>query len=483
MGKRNYQAFVNAVRARGHLAYYDLGGGVDLAPTTTAPSGVGGSTTQGGIIGGLTPQSSFQAVLAPTTQLNYAPAVNQATNQALAGYGQTQQNIGQEQDLANTFLAEGRGQGPNPAQAQLAENTGTNVANQAALAAGQRGAASNVGLITRQAGQTGAAAQQTAVGQAATLQAQQELAAQQQAAEQQQAIGNQINAATSNATNLTGTAAGALNTQNADLVSNYGQAQGANAATAASNAQAAGKTSGGLLGGGAAAIAGLVGLAGGGEVPSAHFMPGVGNYANGGYIGQVAPMGNGPQSWAGRFLNSQNQGDDQDYINQGLYALGKAGNSLFKSPSTPPTSMVGDSSAFSSTGPGSLMAGGAGEAAAAPALADAAVLAAKGGKIPGKGKAPVIKDGNVPAMLSPGEAYVPPEKVNSPNPLKDAKRVPGEPKVKGDSLKNDTEPAMLKAGGVVIPNHIMQAKDAPAKAAAFVRAIQAKSRGKGAARA
>lgn len=52
--------------------------------------------------------------------------------------------------------------------------------------------------------------------------------------------------------------------------------------------------------------------------------------------------------------------------------------------------------------------------------------------------------------------------------------VAGKAKVKGDSLKNDTVPAMLSPGEVVIPRHITESKDAPKKAAAFVAAVLAK---------
>lgn len=102
------------------------------------------------------------------------------SQQALAG--QQQGVLGQYQDIA-------AGRGPNPAMAALAQQTGQNVSNQAALMAGQRGAGSNVGLMARQAAQQGAATQQEAVGQGATLQAQQQLAALQGITGQQQAIG------------------------------------------------------------------------------------------------------------------------------------------------------------------------------------------------------------------------------------------------------------------------------------------------------
>src|SRR5882757_654543 len=69
--------------------------------------------------------------------------------QAQNGLGNQSQVYGQLQGVAN-------GTGPNPAQAMLSQSTGQNVANQAALIAGQRGAGANAGMIARQAGMAGA---------------------------------------------------------------------------------------------------------------------------------------------------------------------------------------------------------------------------------------------------------------------------------------------------------------------------------------
>ncbi len=115
------------------------------------------------------------------------------TNQAQldTAYAQTQAGIKQQQDFVTALTNQGglanqssvfnqlqgvaNGTGPNPAQAMLANSTGANVANQAALMAGQRGASQNTGLIARQAAQTGAGIQQGAAGQAAQMQANQSL--------------------------------------------------------------------------------------------------------------------------------------------------------------------------------------------------------------------------------------------------------------------------------------------------------------------
>lgn len=82
--------------------------------------------------------------------------------------------------LATMLQAQAQGQGPNLANQQLQNFTGQNVANQASLMAGQRGASANPGLIARQAAQQGAGIQQQAAGQAAQNVMQQQLAAQQQ---------------------------------------------------------------------------------------------------------------------------------------------------------------------------------------------------------------------------------------------------------------------------------------------------------------
>lgn len=98
---------------------------------------------------------------------------------------------------------------------------------------------------------------------------------------------------------------------------------------------------------------------------------------------------------------------------------------------------------------------------------------AKGGTAKGH------KSGKVPAMVSPGEMYLPPKKAQAvaakKAPPMIGEMIPGKAKVKGDSLKNDTVPKTLETGGVVIPRSIMNHPDAAKKAAAFVAAHLAKS--------
>lgn len=66
--------------------------------------------------------------------------------------------------------------------------------------------------------------------------------------------------------------------------------------------------------------------------------------------------------------------------------------------------------------------------------------------------------------------------------MKDGGHVPGTPEVDGakDTYKNDTVPAMLSPGEIVIPRSITMAKNAPEKAANFVADIIAKKQSGGA---
>ncbi len=207
-----------------------------------------------------------------------ATTINPGTNQAQLNqaYSGVQGALGQNQSVANTLapgVAEGAnaenvlagqfadqaaGRGPNPAQAELNQATGQNIAQTAALLASQRGAGGNAGLLGEQAARMGSNVQQQAVGQGATLQAQQQIAGQQAGAnlaatrinqgqnavqgisQQQQNEQNILESANTAANNAGVTAQGSLNNTNAQI--------------AGSNAAGRGKLLGGLASAGAAAI-------------------------------------------------------------------------------------------------------------------------------------------------------------------------------------------------------------------------------------
>lgn len=358
----------------------------------------------------------------------------QAFLQALQG----QNGIGNQQSVFNQLQGVANGTGPNPAQAQLANATGANTANQAALMASQRGTGANPGLIARQAAMQGAANQQNAVGQAASLQAQQSLGALnqlggiagQQVGQQAGALQGYNAAAQGQQQNLLNS----INAQNNAVVGMQSNINNANAGIAQVNAKSQSDILGGLTGGVGSA---LIPKAYGGEI---HKM------ASGGEV-------NGPSSFAGKFLKGSgiNSGgissgmampDSRSLLTRGSNSLGSAIGSGIKS-------------LFSSSTPDS------GDVGAGREVAGGTMTMAKGGK--------------VDAILSPGEKYLPPSEAKKVAEGKESvkkvgKTVPGKPDGKKDSLKNDTVPAKLDEGGFVIPNSIMQSKDPEKGAAAFVRA-------------
>lgn len=186
----------------------------NIAPNSSFAQGVGNTITS---LNPFNTQNQFQAGRAATENGTNASQLNTAYGQAQTGLQQqqdfasqaaAQNGFGHQNDIYNQYANIAAGRGPNPAQAMLNQQTQQNVANQAALMAGQRGAASNVGLMARQAAQQGAATQQQAVGQGATMEANQRLAA---LGAQNEIAGNQINA---QGQAITGYNTGAQNEQN-----------------------------------------------------------------------------------------------------------------------------------------------------------------------------------------------------------------------------------------------------------------------------
>lgn len=191
------------------------------------------------------------------------------TGQADTSYGQTQQGIMQQQNFLNALAAQNgagnlqsvfnqyqglaNGTGPNPALAQLNETTGQNIAGQAALMAGQRGAGANAGLLARQIASQGANVQQQAAGQAATLNAQQQLAALgqlgnvagQQVGAQQNALSGYNQAALNQQQNVLS----GINAQNQNRIAMQSNINNANAGVAGKNQETQGGLLGGALGG------------------------------------------------------------------------------------------------------------------------------------------------------------------------------------------------------------------------------------------
>lgn len=446
-----------------------------------------------------------------TTPFTAAQATNmykqaqdaQGQQQAFLAAIQAQNGLGNQSSVFNQYQNVANGTGPNPAQAMLNNATGQNVAQQAALMAGQRGASQNVGLMARQAAQQGAGIQQQAVGQGASMQAQQSLnamagmgnIANTQAAQQAAATGANTQAAQNQEQNLMN----AIAQQNNAKVGMQSNVNNANASIAGITAGQQYDTFNSVVGQGAKGL--MTAFAGGGEVK---------RYDQGGIISapavdanigmgapQAAPNMAGPSSKAAQYMSAKSDSPNiGTAANAAGAVIGKGLKSLFSSTPAPTSSGTSwqtpgsgqANSLDSSLGLDTSLTKGAasGQTAGADDLADMAV-GADGGMVDQIVKlAPMIammaaKGGKVPALLSPGEKYLSPKDVKKvekgENPMKAGKTVPGKAKVKGDknSYANDTVPASLDSGGIVLPRSVTQSKNPDKKAAEFVRAIMAKN--------
>lgn len=582
MGRQKF-AKGGAVRRK----HFDVGGPTTLgaAGDTTAagplaPGGIlsnigGPNSTLSGVgnfvtsVNPLNTQDQFQATAAPIQAGTNAQQLNTAYGQAQQGIsaqGQfmnqlgAQNGIGNQANVYNQYQGIANGTGPNPAQALLHQQTGQNVANQAALMAGQRGASSNVGLMARQAAQQGAATQQQAVGQGATQQANQSLSA---LGQMGQIAGNQINqqgqaitgyntatqneqnalqGANSNYNNSMVGMQSNLNNVNGQIsqgnqAANNGMMQGVmnggagmsmlqgmlakggvvgrdgrrvsamtitpvgythhyddggsvdfddtsytapetasapNPGTMAATDEAAPfkQSSGGGGGGGGGGLALLAMLADGGEV-------------NLGSAGYSSPVGVGSPNIGSMASTdeaapfAQGQKKDDKKTQQKPSSQGQGGGQ--KAPSSAPNAV---------TMPGDTALTGGTNEDMAPA---STMMAAKGGHVCGHACGPhkshvanyLARGGmpgkKVPAMVSPGEVYLSPDAVRKvieqgANPMEVGTKVGGKAKVKNDSLKNDTIPATLEEGGVVIPRHISTHRMAAEKAELFVHRAMARNK-------
>lgn len=201
-----------------------LGGAASGAAIGSAVPGIGTAigAIGGGLLGGLgglfgggddtAPQ--MPNIVDPVTGQQIAQAGQQtqsglAQMQSFVDALNGQNGIAHQSQVYDQLQGVANGTGPNPAQAMLNQATGANVANQAALMAGQRGAGANAGLIARQAAQQGGAIQQNAAGQGATMQANQSL--------------NAIGAAGNMANQMVGQQANAIGNYNQFAQGNQGQ--------------------------------------------------------------------------------------------------------------------------------------------------------------------------------------------------------------------------------------------------------------------
>lgn len=221
---------------------------------------------------------------------------------------QAQNGLQNQSDVYNQLNQMAQGQGPNPAQAMLANTTGANVANQAALMAGQRGASANPALIARQAAIQGGNIQQDAAGQAAALQAQQSANAINSmgnlATQQANQQANATNAYTNAAQNAYQGVTGNINAQNNANVGMQSNINNINADTAKQTAALTGNVMS-AIGTAATGIPMPSPTAGGGSGASVGQKP---MMAEGGQVPS------GPKSAAGKFLHAYANGGKVDAL-------------------------------------------------------------------------------------------------------------------------------------------------------------------------
>lgn len=468
--------------------------------------GLGGGVNGTGVSG-----PSGTNILAPSTvdQANKAYDTAQgglAQQQNFVNATQAQNGLGNQSNVYNQLQGVVNGTGPNPAQAQLAQATGANTANQAALMAGQRGSNANAGLIARQAAMQGGANQQNAAGQAATLQANQSLnalsaagnMATQQAGQQAAATNAYTQASQNEQNNILNGIAGQNN-------ANVGMQSSINSANA-SNANAAMQGQQGLVGGLMNGAGGALSmLAEGGKIPRPMYAAGVLNVPQAGAYAPAPAMSD--DQWAAMSANPNQapvqvatpaaavqanakanpavapkasgqsapaapaQMFDRDYGNPGANQLYKGasafGSFLTNRSAASPEAEHPD---IGVSDPNNIMQGDEGfnkEDQMAAQNDPSTMMAAKGGK--------------VPAMVSPGERYLPPKEVaavkaGQKNPMEAGEKIPGKPKVGGakNSYANDVVPKDLDVGGLVLPRSVTQAKHPHWAAMKFVQAHMAK---------
>lgn len=299
---------------------------------------------------------------------------------------------GQQGDLAKQLLSQSQGQGPNIANLQLQQATNQNNQQAAGAIASQKGM--NPALAQRLIAQQQSTNNQNAAGQSGVLRAQQQLSAQNNLAN---VYGQQAGEALGNYGTLTEAQSGA-NKSNAQIAQN--------------NANQNAGIASGIIGG----AAHMIGMSEGGNVdsPEAHLerlLISIGS--------KVKPM---------HLAAGGSAAIDPDLVTVTPDLFGGI------KPPKPPVDPMAGATSLDSPATGGL----AEISSAAPML----LAAAHGAK--------------VPAMVSPGELYIPPQKVaevaaGKKSAHKAGHKVPGKAKVSGDSEKNDTVPAALDSGGVVVP--------------------------------
>lgn len=423
-------------------------------------------------------QNHFQATGAAIQPGTNAAQLNQAYDQAQTGIGhqenflnalQAQNGVQNQSDVYNQMQGVVNGTGPNPAQAMLNNATGANVANQAALMASQRGASANPGLIAREAAMQGAGIQQNAAGQGAALQANQSLnalnaasgIAQNQVNQQGQATQG-FNTAVQNEQNILQAANSGYNNAQVGMQSNINNVNGM---ISQGNQQAGNALTGGIIKGISSAFGGGGGglFAEGGEVQA---NVGGGNYSQA-FTSSAPDIGSMGTSANENFLaDSSKKEGGKAAPKSSPEALGGGGGSSI-------TSDLGSVSKFATM------------AADGGLIEQPKSQAAKhlnGTQSPPQQQQVASSGPTLESILGLSGRNVAGLNKGGPTEflgaLKTGGKVPGKPKVGGavDTEKNDTVPALLSAGEVVLPRSVTQSEDPVAGAAQFVAALMKKKK-------
>lgn len=502
-------------------------GGVVGGIVNTVGSMFGGNGGAGGT-GFATPSNARIDDAASVDQANQLYGQNQNSLQQMQGFlqqVQAQNGLGNQSNVYNALQGVSQGTGPNPAQSMLQNATSQNIAQQAGLMAGQRGASQNVGLMARQIAQQGAGIQQQAIGQNAALQSQQQLNALNSMGGLATGMANQQATATQGLTQ-------GYQSEQQNVLNSISQANAARAGvqTGINNANASmantrmgqqGGVLGGILGGAGAAL----GLAGGGEVPQAgQYAPMDPNAPDVFDPANAAPQANaqsspivaapqapavpapsghaagakaGPKSSVGKFIAGATSGSQsqmngpQQAGNMIGKAIGTGLKNLFSSskPSASagasPYSQYEDSGFSADQMSTEHSRQDAQEAGGLPApspldqnYGQANPTDSLGAVNDDMSMMAAAKGGKVPAMVSPGEVYLDRKAVKDvekgKDPIKSGEKIKGKAKVKGDSYANDTVPKTLESGGIVLPKSVMEHPHPHWAAHKFVSDIMAK---------
>ena len=191
---------------------------------------------------------------------DYNSAIDQSNAAAIGSLNAGQTTGAQQGTLANQLQQQANGQGPSLAQMQLQQASDSNLKNNAALIASQRGI--NPAQAGRQVAVSNASQGQNLANQSAQLRLQEQLQKQQLLAQTLQGQrGLDINQQTAN-TGAASTFGGLQNSQNQTGLENYYGAANINAGVARGNQATNGQLIGGLIGAGGAMGASAIGSGG-----------------------------------------------------------------------------------------------------------------------------------------------------------------------------------------------------------------------------